>query len=161
MASSSRSQRTAGTEGEMTKSNMKLNKSLTTSAKRWVATAVLCSFSRFTNSCCLVLVQFYYISFSCIFRMSLVFFAWSVRVAFRVARCPVFNQTAGILALSSIKMIIIPDNACANSSIFWATDTGNVSVRYLRESQLATLVALIVITKPCFTQGCFKQVSLP
>jgi len=36
-------------------------------------------------------------------------------------------------------MIVIPDNACVNSSIFCAADTGTVSVRYFGQSLLATL----------------------
>src|SRR6218665_919617 len=38
---------------------------------------------------------------------------------FRVARCPVFSRTVRYFApLSSIRMIVIPDNASVNSSIF-------------------------------------------
>jgi len=46
---------------------------------------------------------------------------------------------SGILALcpTGIKMIVIPDNACVNSSIFCDTDTAGV--RYFGDSHLATL----------------------
>jgi len=37
-------------------------------------------------------------------------------------------------------MIVISDNACVNSSIFYATDTDIASVQYFGESHLATLV---------------------
>src|SRR6218665_1626939 len=41
-----------------------------------------------------------------------------------------------------VKMIIIPESACVNSSIFCATDTSTASVRYFGESHLATLPML-------------------
>ena len=59
----------------------------------------------------------------------------------RVARCPVFNRTVRYFgSLSGIKMIVIPDNTCVNSSIFCATDIGTASVQYFGESHLATLL---------------------
>jgi len=52
-------------------------------------------------------------------------------VGYRVARSPVINRTVRSFdTLSSIKMIVIPDNACVNSSIFCPIDTGTASVRY-------------------------------
>src|SRR6218665_3935535 len=41
-------------------------------------------------------------------------------------------------------MIVIPDNACVNSSIFWATDTATDSVGYFGESHLATLYICVL-----------------
>ena len=59
----------------------------------------------------------------------------------RVARCSVFNRTVRYFgSLFGIKMAVIPDNACENSSIFCATDTGTASVRYFGENHLATLI---------------------
>jgi len=58
----------------------------------------------------------------------------------RVARCPVFNRTVWYFgSLSGIKMIVIPDDACVNSSIFCATDPVLQSVPYFGGSHLATL----------------------
>ena len=55
----------------------------------------------------------------------------------RVARCPVFNWTVWYFgSLSSIKLIVIPYNACAISQIFCAKH----NVQYFGESHLATLV---------------------
>jgi len=52
-------------------------------------------------------------------------------IVVRVARCLVFNWTVWYFGpLSFIKIIIIHDNACVNSSIFCATDIGTVNVRY-------------------------------
>src|SRR6218665_967038 len=49
----------------------------------------------------------------------------------RIARCPVFNRTVRyFVSLSGIKMIVIPDNARVNDSIFGPT----ASVRYFGES---------------------------
>jgi len=47
-------------------------------------------------------------------------------------------------------MIIIPDNTCANGSIFCAKDTGTASVRYFGEIHLATLklVSAAIMTMP-------------
>jgi len=50
----------------------------------------------------------------------------------RVAGCSVINRTVRFSSsLSGIKMIIIPDNACVNSSLF-ATDIGTANVRYFQ-----------------------------
>jgi len=58
----------------------------------------------------------------------------------RVARCPIFNRTVQYFgSLSGIKMIVKPDNACVNSSIFCSTDTGSAIVRYFGVSHRATL----------------------
>ena len=66
---------------------------------------------------------------------------WIRDVNIRVARCPVFNGTVRYFGpLSSIKIIVIPDNAGVNSSIFCQTDTGTASVWYFGETHLATLV---------------------
>ena len=47
----------------------------------------------------------------------------------RVARCPVFSWTVRYFGpLFGIRMIVIPDNASVNSSIFCATNI--VNVRY-------------------------------
>lgn len=51
----------------------------------------------------------------------------------RVARCPVLNRTVRYFgSLFGIKMIVIglPVNACANSSIFCATNMSTTNVRY-------------------------------
>lgn len=80
-SSSSRSQRTAGPDGEMTKSNMKLNKSLTTSAKRWAVPALLCSFNWFTEIVCFGLSSvLLHQLFLFIIFMSLIFFTYSAIV---------------------------------------------------------------------------------
>ena len=62
----------------------------------------------------------------------------------RVVRCPVFNRTVRYNSgsLSGIEMIVIPDNACCNSSIFCATKTGTASVWYFGERHLATREAV-------------------
>jgi len=58
-------------------------------------------------------------------------------------RCPVFNRTVQYFgSLSGIKMMVIPDNALVNSSIFCATDIGTVNVRYFWEGKLATILDL-------------------
>jgi len=58
----------------------------------------------------------------------------------RVARCPVFNLSVRYFgSLSGIKIIVIPNNAFVNSSIFCAADTGTASLKYFGESHLATL----------------------
>ena len=51
-------------------------------------------------------------------------------------------------SLSSIQMIVIPDNACVNtrSSIFSATDAGTASVRYLWDSHLIYIYTSAVHT---------------
>src|SRR6218665_927319 len=44
-----------------------------------------------------------------------------------VARCLLFNRTVRYFGfLSGIKMILIPENACVNNSIFCATDIDTV-----------------------------------
>jgi len=58
----------------------------------------------------------------------------------RVARCPVFYRTVRYFgSLSVIILIVIPDNACVNSSIVCVKYTGTASIRYFGESHLATL----------------------
>jgi len=47
-------------------------------------------------------------------------------------------------------MIVIPDNAYVNSSIFCGTDIEIVNVRYSLESYLATLTVLLY----CIVQYC-------
>ena len=50
---------------------------------------------------------------------------------FRVARCPVFSRTVRYFGpLSGIRIIVIPDNASVNSSIFCATNIDTDNVRY-------------------------------
>src|SRR6218665_520299 len=50
---------------------------------------------------------------------------------FRVARCPVFSRTVRYFGpLLDIRMIVIPDKASVNSSIFFATNIDIVNVRY-------------------------------
>src|SRR6218665_2723747 len=56
---------------------------------------------------------------------------------FRVARCPVFSRTVRYFGpLSGIRIIVIPDNASVNSSIFCATNIDTDNVRYFLESHL-------------------------
>jgi len=64
-----------------------------------------------------------------------------------VASCPAFNRTVRCFdSLSGIKMVVIPDNACVNSLIFCATDTGTASVRYFGESHLTFIVMMLYIS---------------
>lgn len=60
---------------------------------------------------------------------------------------PVFRLSRTVRyfgSLISIELIVITDNACKNSSVSYATDTGAASVRYFGGSHLATIGAIVI-----------------
>src|SRR6218665_120444 len=65
-----------------------------------------------------------------------------LQVNYRAARYPVFTRTVRYFrSLSGIRMTIILDNACANSSTFCASNTETASVRYFGKSRHLTTLS--------------------